>query len=317
MGERTPGIRCGWSAVNVLVTGGTGSFGQAMVRRLLSDGADRVVVFSRDELKQYEMRAAGLTDDRLRYFIGDVRDVGRLTRAFRGIDVVVHAAAMKQVDSCEFNPQEAVKTNVYGTGNVIEAALDCDVEKVLMIGTDKAVDPVNLYGASKLVAEKLMIDANNYSGADGTRFSSTRYGNVLTSRGSVLNRFLAQHGAGEPLTVTDPTMTRFVLRLDQAIDWVFGCLEWMKGGEVFVPRLPSVTVRTIAEAVSFPRKPEVELIGRRQGEKRHELLISSNEPLLAAENKLPCPFSSDTAVRLSAREFRDLAGLGATLEAAV
>jgi len=299
--------------MRILVTGGTGSFGQALIRRLLPIG-DQLVVFSRDELKQHEMRAAGLTHDELRYFIGDVRDLQRLRRAFRGVDVVVHAAALKQVESCEFNPLEAKKTNIDGTSNVIDAALDCGVGRVLMIGTDKAVDPTNLYGATKLVAEKLMVDANAYSGSDGPAFSCTRYGNVISSRGAVLPVFQAQHAAGLPLTVTDPTMTRFVLTLDQGVDFVLECLGRMKGGEVFVPRLKTVTVDTIVEAVIAPTHgftPVPSVIGRRPGEKQHELLISANEPELAAANGLPYPYGSNTdpADRLDVLGFRELAGL--------
>jgi len=296
--------------MRILVTGGTGSFGQAFIRRLLvsADQSQQLVVFSRDELKQHEMRAAGLNDERMRYFIGDVRDRDRLRRAFRGVDVVVHAAALKQVESCEFNPLEAKKTNIDGTSNVIDAALDCGVGRVLMIGTDKAVDPTNLYGATKLVAEKLMVDANAYSGQDGPAFSCTRYGNVISSRGAVLPVFQAQHAAGLPLTVTDPTMTRFVLTLDQGVDFVLDCLGRMRGGEVFVPRLKTVTVATISYAVA-PSSPRV-VIGRRPGEKQHELLISANEPELAAANGLPYPYGSNTdlADRLDVVGFRELAG---------
>jgi len=260
-------------------------------------------------LKQHEMRAAGLTHDELRYFIGDVRDLQRLRRAFRGVDVVVHAAALKQVESCEFNPLEAKKTNIDGTSNVIDAALDCGVGRVLMIGTDKAVDPTNLYGATKLVAEKLMVDANAYSGSDGPAFSCTRYGNVISSRGAVLPVFQAQHAAGLPLTVTDPTMTRFVLTLDQGVDFVLECLRRMKGGEVFVPRLKTVDVATISNAVTNSLSRVI--IGRRPGEKQHELLISANEPELAAANGLPYPYGSNTdpADRLDVAGFRELAGL--------
>jgi UDP-N-acetylglucosamine 4,6-dehydratase len=304
--------------VRLLVTGGTGSFGQALIRRLLEHPLahpQQLVVFSRDELKQHEMRAAGLVDDELRYFIGDVRDLERLRRAFRGVDVVVHAAALKQVDSCEFNPLEAKKTNIDGTANVIDAALDCRVGRVLMIGTDKAVDPVNLYGASKLVAEKLMVDANSYSGTDGPRFSCTRYGNVISSRGAVLPIFQAQHVAGLPLTVTDERMTRFVLTINQGVEFVLGCLGRMRGGEVFVPRLKTVTVGTIADAVTYGSRRWL-ITGRRAGEKQHELLISANEPDLAARNNLPFPYGSNTdpADVLSVDEFRELAGLGATLK---
>ncbi len=322
--------------MRILVTGGTGSFGQAAIRRLLVEreqidvtpaGAVEIqtleggpanhdlIVFSRDELKQHEMREAGLVDERLRYFIGDVRDVGRLRRAMRGVDVVIHAAALKQVDSCEYNPLEAKKTNIDGTANVIDAALDCGVGKVLMVGTDKAVDPVNLYGATKLVAEKLMVDANAYSGKDGTRFSSTRYGNVISSRGSVLPRFMAQYAAAEPLTVTDPNMTRFVITIDQAVAFVLDCLSRMRGGEVFVPRLKTVAVVTVAKAVigghNWRVGDEHRIVGRRLGEKQHELLISANEPELAAANGLPFPYGSNTDPedRLSVDEFRQMAGL--------
>ncbi len=322
--------------MRILVTGGTGSFGQALIRRLIDQPLgypQQLVVFSRDELKQHDMRVAGLMDDELRYFLGDVRDVERLRRAFNGVDIVVHAAALKQVESCEFNPLEAKKTNIDGTQNVIDAALDCGVRRVLMIGTDKAVDPVNLYGKTKAVAEHLMIDANAYSGQDGTAFSCTRYGNVITSRGAVLPRFFLQHANGEPLTVTDPSMTRFVLTLSQGVEFVVGCLTSMRGGEVFVPKLPTVTVGTIAEAVTYPRvEIKWDLAGRRAGEKQHEALISRGEsirvndrgdhyviyPVSAPPALLSDEFvySSETALpRLDVAGFRELAGLGATLEA--
>ncbi len=303
--------------MRILVTGGTGSFGQAVVRHLLQNpvGHRQVIVFSRDELKQHDMRCAGIVHDRLRYFIGDVRDVGRLRRAMREVDVVIHAAALKQVESCEYNPLEAKKTNIDGTANVIDAALDAGVGRVLMIGTDKAVDPVNLYGATKQVAEKLMVDANAYSGKDGTRFSCTRYGNVISSRGAVLPIFQAQYRAGLPLTITDPNMTRFVLTLDQSVAFVLGCLARMNGGEVFVPRLKTVTVATIADAVN-EFQPKI-IVGRRAGEKQHELLVSANEPELAAANDLPFPYGSDTDPldRLSVDEFRELAGIKQTVAA--
>ncbi len=322
--------------MRILVTGGTGSFGQALIRRLLEKPLgypQQLVVFSRDELKQHDMRVGGLVDDELRYFLGDVRDVERLRRAFNGVDIVVHAAALKQVESCEFNPLEAKKTNIDGTQNVIDAALDCGVRRVLMIGTDKAVDPVNLYGKTKAVAEHLMIDANAYSGADGTAFSCTRYGNVITSRGAVLPRFFLQHANGEPLTVTDPSMTRFVLTLNQGVEFVVKGLTSMRGGEVFVPKLPTVTVGTIAEAVTYPRvEVKWSLAGRRAGEKQHEALISRGEsirvndrgdhyviyPVTSPPALLSDEFvySSETAQpRLDVAGFRELAGLGATLEA--
>ncbi len=303
--------------MRILVTGGTGSFGQAFVREHLPVlcPSYQMVVFSRDELKQHDMRAAGIIHDHLRYFIGDVRDVGRLRRAFRDVDVVVHAAALKQVESCEYNPLEAKKTNVDGTENVINAALDAGVGRVLMIGTDKAVDPVNMYGVTKAAAEKVMVDANAYSGKNGTRFSCTRYGNVISSRGAVLPIFQAQYRAGLPLTITDPNMTRFVLTLDQSVEFVLGCLGRMEGGEVFVPRLKTVTVATIADAVN-EFQPKV-IVGRRAGEKQHELLVSANEPELAAANDLPFPYgsNSDPADRLGVEGFRELAGIKQTVAA--
>ncbi len=322
--------------MRILVTGGTGSFGQALIRRLLEKPLgypQQLVVFSRDELKQHDMRVDGLVDDELRYFLGDVRDVDRLRRAFNGVDIVVHAAALKQVESCEFNPLEAKKTNIDGTQNVIDAALDCGVRRVLMIGTDKAVDPVNLYGKTKAVAEHLMIDANAYSGQDGTAFSCTRYGNVITSRGAVLPRFQAQAAKGELLTVTDHSMTRFVLTLNQGVEFVIKCLGAMRGGEVFVPKLPAVDIETITKAVMYPAKLVLTtVIGRRPGEKQHEALISRGEsvrvndrgdhyviypvnapPALLSEEFV---YSSETAQpRLDVAGFRELAGLGSTLEA--
>jgi UDP-N-acetylglucosamine 4,6-dehydratase len=258
-----------------LITGGTGSMGQQLVRQLLENTAtERVCVFSRDEWKQDAMRNAGFTDPRLRFFIGDVRDRDRLRRAMHGVDNVIHTAALKQVPACEYNPLEAVKTNVDGTANVIDAALDADVAKVLMLSSDKACDPVNLYGATKLVAEKLIVDANAYA---GTRFACTRYGNVISSRGSVLPLFQAQHAAGSSLTVTDRYMTRFVLTLEQGARFVLESLERMQGGEIFVPKIPAVSVSTIAEAVTWPENARVILMGARPGEKPHETLVSEHE----------------------------------------
>jgi UDP-N-acetylglucosamine 4,6-dehydratase/5-epimerase len=322
---------------SVLVSGGTGSFGRAFVRRLLEDREiERVVVFSRDELNQHQMRCDGFTDPRLRFFVGDVRDRDRLRRACQGVDTVVHAAALKQVDTIEYNPLEAVKTNIGGTSNVIDAALDCGVSRVLMLGTDKAVDPTNLYGATKLVAEKLVVDANAYSGADGPVFAATRYGNVISSRGSVLPVFQAQAAAGEILSITNPHMTRFVLTLEQGVDFVVRALGEMRGGEVFVPKLPAVTVRTIADAVIYPRAMDpVHRLGLRPGEKMHELLVSEHEAARTLDvgwaflvrpvadlgrswGGVPVPagfrFSSESAVRLDVEGFRCLAGLDSNLE---
>lgn len=259
----------------VLVTGGTGSFGKKFAEILLRDHHPaKLIIFSRDELKQHEMRTGGFDHESLRYFIGDVRDVERLRRAMRGVDVVVHAAALKQVPACEYNPIEAVMTNVMGAKNVIDAALDSSVGKVLALSTDKAVNPVNLYGATKLVAEKLFVQANAYSGAGPTRFSCVRYGNVVGSRGSVIPLFLKQRDSGR-ITVTDPRMTRFWITLDQGAQFVINCIERMQGGEVFVPKIPSMSITDLARAVA--PGCDVEKVGIRPGEKLHEALVSEDE----------------------------------------
>lgn len=264
-----------WHNLSVLITGGTGSFGKKFTEILLREHAPKkLIIFSRDELKQHDMRVAGFDHECLRYFIGDVRDVARLRRAMNGVDVVVHAAALKQVPACEYNPIEAVATNIDGGKNVIDAALDMGVKKVIALSTDKAVNPVNLYGATKLVAEKLFVQANSYSGAGPTRFSCVRYGNVVASRGSVIPLFLEQRETGR-VTVTDPRMTRFWITLDQGVRFVIRCLETMHGGEVFVPKIPSTGMMDLAKAVA----PEcaVKVIGIRPGEKIHECLISEDE----------------------------------------
>jgi len=259
----------------VLVTGGTGSFGKAFIRVLLDEYKPaKVIVFSRDELKQHEMRAAGFDEPNLRYFIGDVRDQPRLRRAMDGVDVVVHAAALKQVPACEYNPMEAIKTNILGTSNVIDAALEVGVSKVLALSTDKAVNPVNLYGATKLAAEKLTVQSNAYSGERPTRFSCVRYGNVVGSRGSVVPVFLRQRDEGK-ITITDERMTRFWLSLEQGVRFVLRCIDQMQGGEVFVPKLPSTTIIDLAQTVA--PDAEVDVIGIRPGEKLHEVLISEDE----------------------------------------
>ncbi|HEU4631881.1 MAG TPA: UDP-N-acetylglucosamine 4,6-dehydratase (inverting) [Gemmatimonadaceae bacterium] len=272
-----PNGRWDWSRLSVLVTGGTGSFGRRFVEVMLREyRPKRLIVFSRDELKQSEMRQqySDAEGSPMRYFIGDVRDVDRLRRALNGVDVVVHAAALKQVPTCEYNPIEAVLTNVMGAKNVIEAALDARVRRVLALSTDKAVNPVNLYGATKLVAEKLFIQGNAYSGAGPTRFSCVRYGNVVGSRGSVIPLFLRQREHGH-VTVTHPAMTRFWITLDQGVRFVIFCLERMHGGEVFVPKLPSTGIGEIVE-VAAPACT-VDYIGIRPGEKLHEVLISPEE----------------------------------------
>ena len=264
-----------WKKKVVLVTGGTGSFGKAFIRILLDElQPAKVIVFSRDELKQHEMRVAGFDQPNLRYFIGDVRDQARLKRAMDGVDVVVHAAALKQVPACEYNPMEAIKTNILGTSNVVEAALDVGVSKVLALSTDKAVNPVNLYGATKLAAEKLTVQSNAYSGERPTRFSCVRYGNVVGSRGSVVPIFLRQREEGK-ITITDERMTRFWLSLEQGVRFVLRCIEQMQGGEVFVPKLPSTTVIEFAQTLAPDAK--VDVIGIRPGEKLHEVLISEDE----------------------------------------
>jgi UDP-N-acetylglucosamine 4,6-dehydratase (inverting) len=258
----------------VLLTGGTGSFGKKFVEIALQECAPKVIrVFSRDELKQFEM-SRQFSDERLRFFIGDVRDANRLSRAMNDVDIVVHAAALKQVPACEYNPIEAVKTNINGAINVIDAAIDNGIEKVIALSTDKAVHPVNLYGATKLVAEKLFIQGNAYVGERGTRFSCVRYGNVVGSRGSVIPLFLAQREQGV-ITMTDKRMTRFWITLEQGVRFVIACLERMKGGEVFVPKIPSMKLIDLAEVIAPEARKQ--FIGIRPGEKIHETLITEEE----------------------------------------
>ncbi|MFY9647856.1 MAG: UDP-N-acetylglucosamine 4,6-dehydratase (inverting) [Terriglobales bacterium] len=264
-----------WPQESILVTGGTGSFGKKFVEIMLRDyHPQRLVVFSRDELKQHEMRASGFDHSSLRYFIGDVRDVERLKRAFSGVTVVVHAAALKQVPACEYNPFEAIQTNIMGGRNVIEAAIDQGVHRILALSTDKAVNPINLYGATKLCAEKMFVQANAYAGARNTRFSCARYGNVVGSRGSVIPVFLEQRRQGK-ITITDPRMTRFWLTLEHGVKFVIRCLEQMHGGEIFVPKIPSMKLVDLAETIA--PGCAVECIGIRPGEKLHEVLVSEDE----------------------------------------
>lgn len=264
-----------WGETTILITGGTGSFGRKCAEAMLREHhPKKLIIFSRDELKQHEMRLHGFEHSSIRYFIGDVRDAERLRRALHEVDVVVHAAALKQVPACEYNPIEAVLTNVMGARNVIEASLDCGVKKVMLISTDKAVNPVNLYGATKLVAEKLFVQANAYSGGGPTRFSCVRYGNVVGSRGSVVPLFLEQRTNGK-VTITDPRMTRFWLTLAQGVRFVVRCIERMHGGEVFVPKIPSMNIMDLAAAVA--PHCEVVPIGIRPGEKVHEVLLSEHE----------------------------------------
>lgn len=258
----------------VLVTGGTGSFGRQFSGTVLRSHHPRALrIFSRDELKQLQLHDE-LKDDRARFFIGDVRDKDRLHRAMHGVDVVVHAAALKQVPAAEYNPIEAVKTNVDGAANVIDAAIDAGVKKVIALSTDKAVRPVNLYGATKLVAEKLFIQANSYAGGQSTRFSCVRYGNVVGSRGSVIPLFWEGRKNGI-VRITDERMTRFWITLEQGVDFVLQCVERMSGGEVFVPKIPSM--KLIDTARSIAPNARRELIGIRPGEKLHEELITQEE----------------------------------------
>jgi UDP-N-acetylglucosamine 4,6-dehydratase/5-epimerase len=270
-----------WSEEVVLVTGGTGSFGRKFIEVMLREYSPRkIIVFSRDELKQHEMRSAGLDGPTMRYFLGDVRDQQRLERAFAGVTVVVHAAALKQVPACEYNPFEAIQTNINGGKNVIEAAIDRGVRRVAALSTDKAVNPINLYGATKLCSEKMFVQANAYAGAQNTRFSCVRYGNVVGSRGSVIPIFMEQRKRGK-ITLTDARMTRFWITLDQGVRFVIRSLEQMHGGEIFVPKIPSMKLLDMAEAVA----PEclIECIGIRPGEKLHEVLLSEDESRNAVE----------------------------------
>jgi len=269
---------------NILITGGTGSFGKRFVATLLEHFNPRkIVVYSRDELKQFEMANtapfAG-RQDVLRYFIGDVRDLPRLERAMEGIDIVVHAAALKQVPAAEYNPFEAVKTNIIGGQNVIDACLAANVKRVIALSTDKAAAPINLYGATKLCSDKLFVAANNYRGARDIRFSVVRYGNVLGSRGSVFPFFLQRRASGV-LPVTDERMTRFSITLQQGVDFVLDCFHRMWGGELFIPKIPSYRILDVASAIA----PEcrIERIGIRAGEKLHEEMITDTDALNTLE----------------------------------
>jgi len=319
-----------WSEASVLVTGGTGSFGNKFVEIMLGRYRPRrLVVFSRDELKQSEMIAC-FNDPSLRFFVGDVRDQARLERAMHGVDVVFHAAALKQIPSCEYNPFEAIQTNVIGAENVINAAIDAGVTRVVMISSDKAVNPINLYGATKLCAEKLFVQGNAYGFPRGSVFSVVRYGNVIGSRGSVIPLFAAQRASGR-VTVTDRAMTRFWIRLEQGVEFAIRCAELMRGGEIFVPKIPSMRIMDLVTTVASGCT--IEDIGIRPGEKLHEILISEDESRQALEydemfvieplypswtfrswegGKRPAPgfrYSSDAnSVWLSPAEMRELIG---------
>jgi UDP-N-acetylglucosamine 4,6-dehydratase len=260
----------------ILVTGGTGSFGKAYISNLLkSHNPRKVIVFSRDELKQLEMRNLLSNDPRLRFFIGDIRDKERLLRAFSGVDYIVHAAALKQVDTGEYNPREFILTNIIGSQNVVDAAIDCDVRKIVALSTDKASSPINLYGATKLTADKLFTAANVYGANSNTKFSVVRYGNVMGSRGSIIPLFQELASKGLPIPVTDLRMTRFWITLDQAVKFVDETFLEMNGGELFVPRIPSMKITDLVVAIAPNSK--IEEIGIRPGEKLHEEMISTDD----------------------------------------
>ena len=263
---------------SILVTGATGSFGRRFIATVLERfNPERLIVFSRDELKQFEMQQTpALNNPAVRYFIGDVRDADRLEMAMRGVNVVIHAAALKQVPAAEYNPFECIRTNVHGAENVVHAAIKTGVQRVIALSTDKAANPINLYGASKLASDKIFIAGNNLSGDRGTRFSVVRYGNVMGSRGSIIdffNRLIADDTPSLP--ITDPRMTRFTITLQQGVDFVISCLATMKGGEIFVPKIPSIKIIDIATAMAPDRDTHV--IGIRPGEKLHELMISEDD----------------------------------------
>ncbi|MCE2983665.1 MAG: UDP-N-acetylglucosamine 4,6-dehydratase (inverting) [Parachlamydia sp.] len=264
----------------ILITGGSGSFGRTLARRILTENQCRkVIIFSRDEWKQWEMRRSDPVFDhpKIRYFLGDVRDCRRLERAFHEVTLIVHAAALKQVPAAEYNPSEFIQTNVNGAMNVIDAAIQCGVKKVIALSTDKAVNPVNLYGATKLCSDKLFVAGNSYVGARGyPHFSVVRYGNVAGSRGSIIPYWQSLLKQGiQALPVTDERMTRFWITLEQSVDFVCQCFEKMKGGEIFVPKIPSVHIMDLAEAIA-PHLPK-DICGIRPGEKLHELMVSSDD----------------------------------------
>jgi UDP-N-acetylglucosamine 4,6-dehydratase len=267
---------------SILVTGGTGSFGRECIGQILRRFKPaRLIVFSRDELKQSEMQ----NDPRfkapcMRYFLGDVRDSDRLARAFRGVDLVIHAAALKQVPAAEYNPHEFIKTNIGGAMNIVDAAVNCGVSRVIAVSTDKAVNPINLYGATKLCSDKVFVASNSYAGRTATRFAVVRYGNVIGSRGSVIPVLLKQRPLGR-ITVTDPRMTRFLISLPNGVEFVLDCIQRMVGGEIFVPKIPSCRVGDIVDAMSSGCT--VETIGRRPGEKMHEILVGEDDALSTVE----------------------------------
>ena len=265
----------------ILITGGTGSFGKKFISTIIKNySPEKIIVYSRDELKQFEMQQKWPDGELMRYFIGDVRDYKRLKRAMQDVDIVVHAAALKQVPAAEYNPFEAVKTNIIGGQNVIDAAISQGVKKVIALSTDKAAAPINLYGATKLTSDKLFVAANNYKGDNEIKFSVVRYGNVMGSRGSVIPFFLSQKNKGS-LPVTDERMTRFNITLQEGVDFVIDCLAKMWGGELFVPKIPSYRILDVAKAISS--NAEIKIVGIRPGEKLHEEMITQTDALNTLE----------------------------------
>jgi|TARA_B110000027_G_scaffold134266_1_gene166236 UDP-N-acetylglucosamine 4,6-dehydratase/5-epimerase len=266
----------------ILITGGTGSFGKKFIETILKNfKPSRVVIYSRDEQKQYQLEKK-LKSNKVRFFVGDVRDKNRILTASKDIDIIIHAAAMKHVDIAEYNPMEAIKTNILGAQNVIEASLENNIEKVIALSTDKASSPINLYGATKLTSDKLFVAANNFKGKNKIKFSVVRYGNVMGSRGSVVPLFFSQK-KNNFFTVTDNSMTRFNITLEEGVKFVISSLEFMLGGEIFIPKIPSYNIVDLAKAVSI--KAKIKTIGIRPGEKLHEEMISKDESLNTIEYK--------------------------------
>ena len=258
---------------SVLITGGTGSFGKCFIHTALKTQVKKLIVFSRDELKQFEM-GNEIKDQRVDYFVGDIRDKDRLHRAFDGVDCVIHAAALKQIPSCEYNPFEAIKTNIVGAQNIMEVAIDRGVKRVIALSSDKAVNPVNLYGATKLCSDKIFVAGNSYTGKKETKFSVVRYGNVIGSRGSVIPSFLKWQSSGI-LYITDARMTRFWITLEKGVQFVLQSLKMMQGGEIFVPKIPSMKIVDLAKAIAPECK--IDIIGIRPGEKLHEAMITEDD----------------------------------------
>ena len=289
---------------SVLITGGTGSLGKALIKHFLEKTkVRRIAIYSRDELKQHNLRNEIGEDERLRWFIGDIRDLERLKRALHGVDFVFHAAALKQVDTGEYNPMEFIKTNVLGSQNVIDASIDSGIKKVVALSTDKASSPINLYGATKLTADKLFVAANNYSHSYGTKFSVVRYGNVMGSRGSVIPFWKSLADAGQPLPITDLRMTRFWISIEQAVQFVMDSLEIMDGGELYVPRIPSMRIIDLATAVAPHAK--LKEVGMRPGEKLHEEMISPDDArrtLRLIDRYVVCPTHSEWTFKVPSGE---------------